>query len=208
MRKVVFYNILLCFSLEKGIHGMDGAPLVSLEDAEASHAVVGRANPPLVRSPSHVILHARSPSEPAIPAITGADLRPYYNYDAYMKKNVEQMIEKEEECEHKQIFYNKANIALQWVAGIGAASTGVIGSAGAAGYINPTLANFLVTCAGTATGLALWGASQCKKSADEYYKVGFEINQKLGVSLDTVLPEVSVAFDRYTATARQTSTAQ
>ena len=124
------------------------------------------------------------------------DLGRYFDREAYMRKNVQQLIDKEQDCENRQIYYNKASMAFQWLAGIGAGMTSIMGACGAAEYIDPKAANFLTTCLGVATGLFGWASVQCRKSADQYYQAGIQINKTLGVSPDTMIPTVNALFDK------------
>jgi hypothetical protein len=119
----------------------------------------------------------------------------YYDRDGYIGQKVQKMILEEARYDARSKAYNVLGTGCMWVAGISGFATTVVSILGGASIIPPIASTVSTACLGSFTTFCIWGAAQFKKSATQYHQASTNIQVRLGLPTNLIVPQVDIRID-------------
>ena len=125
------------------------------------------------------------------------DLAPYFNRGAYIRSQIENMIEDDNIL--KEAIEKSRTCANVWTtsAAITTCSILAISVIGATDYMDPRIANVIASCGAGLNGLFMWASMQYKKTERLQIDKQKKIREALGVPKRLILNDMSTSFEEF-----------
>lgn len=136
-----------------------------------------------------------SPRPKSMHSFDPVDPKTLFDRHAYLKKQVEDLIEEEKSLSDSASCCHKINVFSSVLGALSTFGSMLVSAIGAAGFMEARLANMLGVVFGMISGVCIWGSNQSKKAASEYHDKSIQIKDSLGVPKRLHDPEIKINVD-------------
>lgn len=125
------------------------------------------------------------------------DIGNYFNREAFIKMQIQEMIEDDKELKKLIDRSNFLSNVLTTSAAITTSAILGISVIGATDYMDPRIANVVASCGAGLNGLFMWAALQFKRNERVHVEKQRKIREALGVPQRLILPDMSTSFEQF-----------
>lgn len=123
------------------------------------------------------------------------DVTNYFNYEGYITKKVDELIQLEANYDSKVSIYRAASTFCIWATGLTSSASTIISILSSAEIIDPSRGTVITACFSAGSNVFFWAAGQFNKKAYKYDDEARKIKIALKVPRQIIFPSVAVDIE-------------